>query len=192
MGNLQNKLLAMSVTNGDCREWSRAKLARGYGRVQWEGRVHLAHRLSYTAYKGEIPKGMCVCHSCDNPSCINPDHLFLGTPLANMRDMVRKGRSRGPQGANHPKAKLTEHQAMLAKACPTKFGSATALSRLFGIHHGIVSHIMAGRIWKHLPQPTAEHIREVTELLNTNKQLSKHNNEKDNRSNTIPNGPPPK
>lgn len=191
MDLLKEKLTKMSADKGNCREWFRGKSNYGYGITQWNGKLQGAHRLAYMAYKGEIPKGMYVCHSCDNPSCINPDHLFLGTPLANMRDMVRKGRSRGPQGVNHPKAKLTEHQAMLAKACPTKFGSASALSRLFGVNRHVISNIKAGRIWKHLTQPTPEHIREVTELLNTNKQLSKYNNEKDNRSYTIPNGPPP-
>lgn len=72
----------------DCWEWLGCKTKLGYGSFGSEK----AYRYSYKIHKGEIPDKMCVCHSCDNPSCVNPDHLFLGTHQDNMSDMVSKGR----------------------------------------------------------------------------------------------------
>lgn len=77
----------------DCWEWTAAKDARGYGRVgSKRPRTELAHRVAYRLTKGEIPSGMLVCHSCDNPPCCNPEHLFVGTDADNNKDMHTKGR----------------------------------------------------------------------------------------------------
>jgi len=85
-----------------CWLWLRGKDKNGYGQCQasFSARKHKvtrAHQLAYVAWVGLIPKGMFVCHSCDNPSCCNPDHLFLGTALDNNRDMVSKGRAIYPK-----------------------------------------------------------------------------------------------
>jgi hypothetical protein len=81
-----------------CWVWTKAKNNGGYGVVTLDRKPLLAHRLSCTVFKGDIHKGMCVMHSCDNPACVNPEHLSVGTYRENSADMVRKGRNRKPAG----------------------------------------------------------------------------------------------
>lgn len=78
----------------DCWEWQRSLNNGGYGRSHFNGKQIKAHRLSFLLTHHEIPEGMLVLHKCDNPKCVNPDHLFLGTHYDNMQDMKAKGRAR--------------------------------------------------------------------------------------------------
>lgn len=82
----------------DCWHWTAGTNRAGYGRMSYQGTGHPAHRLSYIAFVGPVADGLLVLHKCDNPSCVNPDHLFLGTHLDNKRDCMMKGR-----WASHPK-----------------------------------------------------------------------------------------
>lgn len=84
----------------DCWHWRGAQNKFGYGRMTYEGRLQVAHRLAYRTFVGEIPDGLYVLHKCDNPACINPEHLWLGTYSDNMRDCWAKGRHPGRSKRN--------------------------------------------------------------------------------------------
>lgn len=99
-----------------CWNWKGTTAAGGYGSLGVRGRRgKRAHRLSWILHYGPIPEGQCVLHRCDNPSCVRPDHLFLGTQIDNIRDMNAKGRRRGPitlRGERNNFAVLTEAQVV--------------------------------------------------------------------------------
>lgn len=96
--------------NSGCWLWIASLNNKGYGRIMFKtGKQLLAHRFSYILSYGEIPQGLNVCHKCDTPSCVNPDHLFLSDQAGNIRDMIKKGRM--PKGEKHRLAKLTNTQA---------------------------------------------------------------------------------
>ena len=141
-----------------CWEWTAFRNAYGYGLLKEHphknSKILKAHRISYTLHKGVIPEGMFVCHSCDNPSCVNPAHLWLGTPQDNMDDKMRKGRSITP-GPRSPKrgdtsatAKLTTEQAIAVKQDPRK---QREIAVDYGISQALVSLIKLGKQWSHLP-----------------------------------------
>jgi DNA invertase Pin-like site-specific DNA recombinase len=94
---------------------------------------------------------MYVCHRCDNPPCVRPDHLFLGTPTENALDMFAKGR----QGSRHPgteraNARLTEEQIALIRAVPCYYGRTAALAREYGVSTTTIRKILAGKKWRHV------------------------------------------
>ncbi len=80
----------------NCWEWQYALSGKGYGVIKYKGKGYGAHRVSYFLYKGDIPEEIFVCHKCDNPKCVNPNHLFLGTNSENMKDCYAKGRMTMP------------------------------------------------------------------------------------------------
>ena len=102
-----------------CWNWNKSITKWGYGHIKVKGKVMLAHRISYEANKEPIPDGLCVLHKCDNPACINPDHLFLGTNADNVRDKVSKNRQSHTgqsKGERHSLAKLTEQDVLNIRA----------------------------------------------------------------------------
>lgn len=109
---VRDRLIQSAVVNDNgCWMWVGQTGGGGYGQTTYRGGPVKASRLAYTMFKGEIPKGLMVCHSCDVPRCINPDHLFLGTASDNMRDMVKKGR----HGARKWR-KLSDEQVRLIRS----------------------------------------------------------------------------
>ena len=118
-----------------------------------QGRKILAHRYIYEMSVGPIPKGSCVCHKCDNPICVNPAHLFLGTVKENFEDMRRKRRN--PYGESHGQAILTEAQvreifSRFRKGVPRHPGNAIDLAKEHNVNITTIYAIADGRSWPHL------------------------------------------
>lgn len=134
----------------DCIIFSGCKDKLGYGKMKRDRKVVYAHRYAYQQEHGEIPHGLLVCHRCDNPSCVNPKHLFLGTNLENTRDRVAKGRSKGGAagGEMNANAKLTKDQVDEIRASIISGKNNSEIARLYNVHHATISCIRLGKTWK--------------------------------------------
>lgn len=134
----------------------------GYGVMRVNGRNFRAHRYSYWLHKGDIPAGLYVCHRCDNPICVNPDHLFLGTAAENMEDMRRKRRS--PAGEKNWQAKLDDEAVAYIRQHVKKrskdFGFA-ALGRKFGVSGTAIQYAACGTTWKYSATTRAAALSDV-------------------------------
>lgn len=132
-----------------CWLWTASTKQNGYGQIGAFGTMVEAHRVSWIIHCGPVPAGMQVLHECDVKTCVNPDHLFLGTAADNIADMDRKGRRRTVPvfGEAHYAAKLTADQATAIRLDPR---SQTAIARAYGISQGQVSRIKRGTKWRHL------------------------------------------
>jgi HNH endonuclease len=128
----------------DCIEWQGLRNPQGYGRIGAAGVQWLAHRLVYTRAHGPIPQDMVVMHECDNPPCVNLEHLRLGTPFDNMRDRNQKGRQARLRGESNGKAKITLDQA---RKIASDLRVYTQIGQDYGISVSNVSDIKKGRIW---------------------------------------------
>ena len=162
----------------ECWVWERGKFGSGYGQFSAIGECR-ANRVAYRIYVGPIPDGLCVCHSCDNPACVNPSHLTLGTNKQNSEDMVSKGRqARGDQngsrlhpeklrrGNNHParihpeyllrgeynnKTKLKVCQVVEIRKRHSRGESCASLGREFGVYGSTIQGIVKRTGWRWVP-----------------------------------------
>lgn len=155
-----------------CWVWTASRTPFGYGEIGLggrRGRIVRAHRLAFEFEYGDIPAGLEVCHRCDNPPCVNPRHLFLGTHADNMGDMAQKGRSWAknhpeemPRGDNHPLRRRPECAARgvrvggaklnddAVRAIRTSTLSQRALAKAHGVSRRTIVFVQQGKTWKHV------------------------------------------
>lgn len=134
-----------------CWPWRGAKDSNGYGLIcigtsRDRGKKTKAHRVSYQMHFGKIPEGMCVCHTCDNPECTNPGHLFLASHSENMADMVSK--KRHAYGSRNGQAKLCELDVCLIREL--KHIKNKKLAAFFGVSDATISQVLSCQTWKHV------------------------------------------
>jgi hypothetical protein len=118
--------------------------------MTYKGTFFLAHRLAYQFAHGKFNQTLFVCHTCDNRSCVNPAHLFLGSALDNIRDMHTKGRNRCGVGESHGKAKLSEENVIAIRARHAKGETQRSLASEFHVHYTTIADIVHRRHWKHI------------------------------------------
>lgn len=141
-------------SNDECWPWKRNTNPQGYGTLKAQGKMQRAHRLAYELSRGPIPEGMVVCHTCDNPSCVNPHHLFLGSQRDNVRDMMSKGRQSdtAKSGESNLSAKLTAPQVVaIRELYASKEHSQSDLATMFGVTRQQISLIVNRKNWTHIP-----------------------------------------
>lgn len=169
------KILNRHKIENECWQWIGKINNAGYGEfvegINGKKIIHLSHRKSYEIFKGEIPKGLCVCHSCDNKKCCNPEHLWVGTQKENIQDAKRKGRlpdqkgrkhteetkkkfkfRKGPdkKGEKHHMAKLTENDVReIKKLLETKI-KRNEILKMFKITRPYLYAIKSKKAWPHL------------------------------------------
>jgi hypothetical protein len=146
---------------GHCWIWAAARTRLGYGKFmlgsRTDGTAHLcmAHRVAWKLAGRADPGALFVLHRCDNPSCVNPDHLFLGTHEDNMADMKAKGRGVKThpkhRGSLNHQAKLTEDDVLDIRATYAFGALQSDLAKEYGVHFGTISSIVLRDSWRHLP-----------------------------------------
>ena len=136
----------VSNNENDCWIWNGSKHRQGYGHIRYNGKTALAHRVSWMIYNGGISEGIKVCHYCDEPSCVNPEHLFLGTQLDNVEDCIKKGRFT----RNIPKTrriKLNWEQVHQIKTLHGEGMKRKELEKKFNVSQTCIAKILTGVSW---------------------------------------------
>lgn len=150
---LRNFWKKIKITDG-CWNWIAGKTKKGYGHFGVDEKLILAHRVSWMIHFGEIPHdgsyhGICVLHKCDNPPCVNPSHLFLGTNADNNHDKAAKGRCNAPTGEAQGLSKLTADKVrQIRKYYAIGDTTLHKLAAMFGVHYSTISDVVRGKTWR--------------------------------------------
>lgn len=148
---VEDRFWAKVAKTDSCWNWRASCNNKGYGQFYPSRKPLLAHRFAYELCVGSIADGLQVLHHCDNPPCCNPEHLFLGTSVDNMRDMVSKARHNPVRGSASPRAKLTEEDVLnILQRYADGAISQAGLSREYGVHPSIIYGIVHGERWPHV------------------------------------------
>jgi hypothetical protein len=153
LSEYQKDLLFQNVVKKDsgCWEWTKFRNKAGYGMMRVGTSMHLTHRLAWGATHGPMERGLCVLHKCDNPACMNPDHLFLGTRYDNAQDCVMKNRQTRMKGESNGMAILTEKQVRLLRDMHLEFGAPQILlAKIANVTTTNMSSLLSGKTWRHV------------------------------------------
>lgn len=137
------------IDENQCWNW-KGPLSKGYGRLAFEGKNYRVHRLSYITFIGQIPKNKIVCHTCDNPKCVNPEHLYAGTAKENTHDMVNRKRQNLLYGENHQNSKFTKENVLCIREIFQMGFPVFIMSKLFEIHPETIRAIVKRKTWSHI------------------------------------------
>lgn len=148
--SIAERFWALVHKGGECWTWAGATNNRGYGKLNGgpalRFAVVLAHRVSFAIHNGWTPGELEVCHRCDNPSCVNPDHLFIGTHTENLHDARRKGRI--VREENHPRAKLTKRKVTAIRKAIGGGMPRKSIAVEYGVSESTIGDIAQGRTWR--------------------------------------------
>lgn len=133
-----------------CWIWNKSTKEGRYGQISVGRKMERVHRVSWNLYFGEIPSGMYVLHKCDNPLCVNPAHLFIGTQKDNMDDMIEKGREPNLRGERNGRSKLVENDVRGIRKLLLIGERQKDIAIKFGVSLNIVSYIATGKTWGHV------------------------------------------
>ncbi len=148
---IQDRFFEKILKTENCWFWIGWRNSSGYGQLNNKNKHVLAHRVSWELHKGTIPEGLCVLHKCDNPICVNPDHLFIGTHKDNSMDRTRKGRNADQHGERSARAKLKEGQVReIICRYKSQNISQIELGKEYQISQQTVSAILCKERWGHL------------------------------------------
>lgn len=179
--NIQQFYLKATKPNErECMIWLGAKDKKGYGMAAIPGyKSTRAHRLAYELENGEIPKGMFICHSCDQPSCININHLWMGTPKENSQDMMNKNRGNLKKGMrfefapSRPYAKLKEEDVRIIRKRIINGETMVAIAKDYNISDRTVNDINSGKLWSSIDTENDRLLREKATRLTKSRVRTK-------------------
>lgn len=143
-------MVQVERVRGACWEWQGNSPDGLYGHFSVDGKTVKAHRWIHQLLRGPIPDGILVRHRCDNPKCVNPQHLVSGTPAENTADMYERGRNPDRKGENHPLSRLTGEQVTEIRSLKAMGVPTSELATRFGVGDKQIGKIVRRENWKHI------------------------------------------
>ena len=142
----RERFMDQTRPEGECIVWTGRRNQSGYGATRHNGRNEGAHRVSYRLFRGDIPEGLIICHHCDNPPCVNPAHLYAGTPKDNAHDKISRKRMGARSGYRAPSTLSPQTRAAIRRRYTGRHGEITQIARRFSVSPTTVSQIVRGEL----------------------------------------------